>query len=132
MLRLCLLKLPRQSKLDECQPLTATGVISFFFFFSRKKEKETIISRNNRETILKSMTTTFLVFLVVCIRTRRMKIIVKTMRKRANRINLQSICLLESSIEKKISCCTNRSINKIPRLFIEIFLGIYILRCRYD
>lgn len=98
MLRLCLLKLPRQSKLDECQPLTATGVISFFFF-SRKKEKETIISRNNRETILKSMTTTFLVFLVVCIR--RMKIIVKTMRKRANRINLQSICLLESSIEKK-------------------------------
>lgn len=53
MLRLCLLKLLRQSKLDECQPLTATGAISFFF--SRKKEKETIISRNNRETILKSM-----------------------------------------------------------------------------
>lgn len=100
MLRLCLLKLLRQSKLDECQPLTATGAISFFFF-SRKKEKETIISRNNRETILKSMTTVPR-FLVVCIRTRRIKIIVKTMRKRANRINLQSI--LEFHREEAVSC----------------------------
>lgn len=99
MLRLCLLKLLRQSKLDECQPLTATGAISFFF--SRKKEKETIISRNNRETILKSMTTVPR-FLVVCIRTRRIKIIVKTMRKRANRINLQSI--LEFHGEEAVSC----------------------------